>query len=126
MAQLKKCEASANTKVHVHYCKGLQAVGTVDQTPKGFGRQPQDQWTFIAALPFYAGHRGNITLSNEGTEPGTLTVFDQVRFSWSGKSCSQVQSHPRKAELRFTVDFKAVENRQTEFGTVLKRQLAKL
>jgi len=118
--QLEQCKASASTNVDVSFCKGRKARGIVDQTSNG------GQWTFLAALPFFAGHPGNVTLNNEGTEPGTLTVFDQVRFTWSGKSCSQVESHPRKAEIRFTVDFKAVENRQTEFGTVLKRQLAKL
>merc|ERR1719487_982420 len=89
------CMMSANTKVHVHYCKGLQAVGTVDQTPKRFGRQPEDQWTFMATLQFYAGHPGNVTLSNEGTEPGTLTVFDQLRYSWTGKDCLETHAHPR-------------------------------
>jgi hypothetical protein len=87
------CGASANTKVHVNYCKGMQAVGEVDQTVNG------GQWTFIAALPFYAGHPGNVTLSNEGTKPGTLTVFDQVRFTWSGTDCSVVGASPRHAEI---------------------------
>merc|ERR1719261_1347149 len=110
LPEMKKCEASTNTKVHVHYCKGLQAMGAVDQTPKGFGRQPQDRWTFIAALPFYKGHPGNVTLSNKGTEPGTLTVFDQVRFSWTAKSCSYVDAHPRHVEIRMTTDFQRVAN----------------
>jgi len=117
---LEQCVASSNTKVHVNYCKGLQAAGTVDQTAQG------GQWTFIAALPFYAGHRGNITLSNEGTEPGTLTVFDQIRFTWSGKSCSNVDSHPRHAEIRMAVDFKNVANRLPEFGSAFKAKLAAL
>jgi hypothetical protein len=125
-SQNKKCEASSNTKVHVHYCKGLQAVGTVDQTPKGFGRQPQDQWTFIAALPFYAGHPGNVTLSNEGTKPGTLTLFDQVRFSWSGKDCFETRAHPRRVEIRWTVDFHHVADRLTIFGIALKKRLAEM
>eukprot|EP00746_Dinoflagellata_sp_MGD_P148999 gnl/MRDRNA2_/MRDRNA2_81113_c0_seq3.p1 gnl/MRDRNA2_/MRDRNA2_81113_c0~~gnl/MRDRNA2_/MRDRNA2_81113_c0_seq3.p1 ORF type:complete len:442 (+),score=101.83 gnl/MRDRNA2_/MRDRNA2_81113_c0_seq3:83-1408(+) len=124
--QSKECEASSNTKVHVHYCKGLQANGTVDQTPKGFARQPQDQWTFIAALQFYAGHPGNVTLSNEGTEPGTLTVFDQVRFSWSGKDCFESHAHPRRAEIRMTVDFQHIADRLTIFGIALKKRLAEM
>merc|ERR1711904_146492 len=77
---LDQCKASPATKVHVNYCKGRQAAGTVDQSTNG------GQWTFVAALPFYAGHPGNVTLSNEGTQAGTLAVFDQVRFTWSGKS----------------------------------------
>jgi hypothetical protein len=123
-SQNKKCEASSNTKVHVHYCKGLQAVGTVDQTPKTFGRQPQDQWKFIAALQFHAGHPGNVTLSNEGTEPGTLTVFDQVRFTWSGQNCLDTRAHPRRAEIRMIVDFENVADRLTIFGIALKKRLA--
>jgi hypothetical protein len=124
--QSKKCEASANTKVHVHYGKGLQAVGTVDQRPKGFQRQAQDQWTFVAALPFYAGHPGNLTLSNEGTEPGTLTVFDQVRFSWSGKTCSETHAHPQRVEIRMAVDFQYVADRLAIFTLALKKKLAKM
>jgi hypothetical protein len=124
--QNKKCEASSNTTVHVHYCKGLQAAGVVDQTPKGFGRQPQDQWTFIAALPFYKGHPGNVTLSNEGTKPGTLTVFDQVRFMWSGHDCVEAHVHPRRAEIRLSgsVDFLYIADRLTIFGIALKKRLA--
>jgi hypothetical protein len=118
--QLEQCKASANTKVHVHYCKGLKAVGTVDQSTNA------GQWTFVAALPFYAGHPGNVTLSNEGTEPGTLAVFDQVRFTWSGKSCRNVDSHPRRAKIRMTTDFKNVANRLSEFGSALKTKLAVL
>jgi len=117
---LEQCGASANTKVHVNYCKGMQAVGTVDQTATG------GQWTFLGALPFYAGHPGNVTLSNEGTKPGTLTVFDQVRFTWSGKSCSLVDAHPRRFELRMTMDFQTVAHRLPEFGSALKAKLAKL
>jgi hypothetical protein len=115
-----ECKASNSTKVHVNYCKGLKAVGTVDQSVKA------GQWTYLAALPFYAGHSGNVTLSNEGTEPGTLTVFDKVRFTWSGKSCSKVQAHPRHAEIRLTVDFKNVANRLPEFGSALKSKIAVL
>lgn len=115
---LDQCKASANTKVHVSYCKGLQALGTVNQSKNA------DQWTFLAALPFYAGHPGNVTLSNEGTEPGTLAVFDQVRFTWSGKSCSKVDSHPRQAQIRFSVNFKNVASRQAEFGSALKKSLS--
>eukprot|EP00746_Dinoflagellata_sp_MGD_P067274 gnl/MRDRNA2_/MRDRNA2_27768_c0_seq1.p1 gnl/MRDRNA2_/MRDRNA2_27768_c0~~gnl/MRDRNA2_/MRDRNA2_27768_c0_seq1.p1 ORF type:complete len:647 (+),score=142.86 gnl/MRDRNA2_/MRDRNA2_27768_c0_seq1:140-1942(+) len=118
--QLQECKASSNTKVHINYCKGLEAVGTVDQSVNA------DQWTFLAALPFFAGHPGNLTLSNEGTEPGTLAVFNQVRFTWSGKSCSQVQAHPRIAEIRLTVDFQHVANRLPEFGIALKSKIAEL
>merc|ERR1719453_2487047 len=60
--QSKTCEPSANTKVHVQYGKGLQAVGIVDQTTKDFAREEQDQWTFISVMPFYAGHPGKVTL----------------------------------------------------------------
>jgi hypothetical protein len=125
-SQNEKCQASSNTKVHVNYGKILQAVGTVDQTPKGFGRQPEDRWTFIAALQFHAGHPGNVTLSNEGTKPGTLTVFDQVRFSWSGKDCLETHAHPRRAEIRMTVDFQHVADRLTIFGIALKKRLTEM
>jgi len=124
--QSGECEVSKNTKVHVHYCKGLQALGTVDQTPKVFQRLPQDQWTYIAALPFYKGHPGNVTLSNEGTEPGTLTMFDQVRFSWSGEHCAENHAHPRRVEIRITVDFENIVDRFTIFGVALKKKLADL
>jgi len=77
-------------------------------------------------LPFYAGHPGNVTLSNEGTEPGTLATFDQVRFTWSGKSCGKVHAHPREAEIRMTVDFKNVADRRFEFGNALRAKLALL
>jgi len=117
--ELDQCKASANTKVHINYCKGLKALGTVDQTANA------GQWTYLAALPFYAGYPGNVTLSNEGTQPGTLAVFDQVRFTWSGKSCSKVESHPRQAEVRIPIDFKTIDNRQAEFGSALKSKLAK-
>merc|ERR1719428_2210242 len=96
------------------------ARGIVDQTSNG------GQWTFLAALPFFAGHPGNVTLNNEGTEPGTLAVFNQVRFTWSGKSCSQVQAHPRHAEIRLTVDFQNIASRLTEFGSALKSKIAEL
>merc|ERR1711977_627565 len=122
----KKCVASANTKVHVHYGEGLQAVGTVDQTPKGFQRQVQNQWTFIGALDFYAGHPGNVTLSNDGTEPGTLTMFDQVRFTWSGKNCDQTHAHPRLVEIQMTVDFKHIANRLTVFGVGLHLKISQM
>lgn len=118
--QLDQCRASSNTKVHVNYCQGLQASGTLDQTANA------GQWTFVAALPFYAGHKGNVTLSNEGTEPGTLAVFDKVRFTWSGKSCRTIDSHPRQAEIRMTVDFQHIANRHSEFGSALKAKLAAL
>jgi hypothetical protein len=118
--QLQECKASSNTKVHINYCKGLEAVGTVDQSVNA------GQWTFLTALPFFAGHPGNVTLSNEGTEPGTLAIFNQVRFTWSGKSCSKVQAHPRHAQIRLTVDFQNVANRLTEFGTALKSKVAEL
>jgi hypothetical protein len=116
--QLEHCYASPNTRVHVNYCKGLEAFGKVDQS------QNQGQWTFLAALPFFAGHRGNVTLSNEGTMPGTLALFDQVRFTWSGKSCRKADAHPRKAEIRMSVDFKNVADRLPEFAGTLKAKLA--
>jgi len=103
----------------------MQAAGIVDQTPKGFIRLPQDQWTFIAALQFSAGRPGSVTLSNEGTEPGTLTVFDQVRFSWSGKDCTETHAHPRRAEIRMTVDFQHLKWPDL-FGVALKKRLAKM
>jgi len=113
--------ASANTKVHVNYGKApLQAVGTVDQTANA------GQWTFIASLQFYAGYPGKVTLSNEGTKPGTLAVFDQVRFTRTGESCIEVDAHPRRVEIRMTIDFKHVANRQSEFGIALKTKLAAL
>jgi hypothetical protein len=117
--QLDQCKASANTKVHVHYCKGLKALGTVDQTAN------PGQWSFLAALPFFAGHIGNLTLSNAGTQPGTLAVFDKVRFTWSGKSCGKVESHPREAEVQLPVNLKVVADDQAEFGSTLKNLLAK-
>eukprot|EP00746_Dinoflagellata_sp_MGD_P154965 gnl/MRDRNA2_/MRDRNA2_85137_c0_seq1.p1 gnl/MRDRNA2_/MRDRNA2_85137_c0~~gnl/MRDRNA2_/MRDRNA2_85137_c0_seq1.p1 ORF type:complete len:631 (+),score=154.99 gnl/MRDRNA2_/MRDRNA2_85137_c0_seq1:94-1986(+) len=118
--ELDQCKASANTKVHINYCKGLKALGTVDQSVN------PGQWTYLAALPFYAGHPGNVTLSNDGTQPGTLAVFDQVRFTWSGKSCSKVTSHPRQVEVRIPVDFKTIAHRQDKFGSALKSKLANL
>jgi len=65
-----------------------------------------------------------VTLSNEGTEPGTLTVFDQVRFSWSGKDCTDNHAHPRRAEVRMTIDFKHVADRLAIFGIAFKKRLA--
>jgi len=120
MHPLLMCEGSANTKVHVHYCKELEAVGTVDQAANG------GQWAFLGALQFYVGHPGKVTLSNEGTKPGTLTVFDQVRFTWSGKSCMEVDAHPRRAEIRMTVDFQNVAWQRPEFGSALTTKLASL
>merc|ERR1711985_77330 len=120
MHPMLMCEGSKNTKVHVHYSKVLQANGTVDQAANG------GQWAFLGALQFYAGHPGKVTLSNEGTEPGTLTVFDQVRFTWSAKSCSKIDAHPRHAEIRMTIDFQTVANRLPEFGSALKAKLATL
>eukprot|EP00746_Dinoflagellata_sp_MGD_P166765 gnl/MRDRNA2_/MRDRNA2_96886_c0_seq1.p1 gnl/MRDRNA2_/MRDRNA2_96886_c0~~gnl/MRDRNA2_/MRDRNA2_96886_c0_seq1.p1 ORF type:complete len:780 (-),score=170.16 gnl/MRDRNA2_/MRDRNA2_96886_c0_seq1:616-2955(-) len=117
---LEQCKASANTYVHVRYCKGLQASGTVNQTAN------PGQWTFLAALPFYAGRVGSVMLSNWHTDPDTLTLFDQVRFTWSGKSCSHTVAHPRKAELRMTVDFKNVANRLVQFGSALTAKLVAL
>jgi len=114
------CEGSANTKVHVNYCKDLQAAGTVNQAVNG------GQWAFLAALQFYVGHPGTVTLSNEGTKPGTLTVFDKVRFTWSGKSCMEVDAHPRRAEIRMTVDFQNVAWQRPEFGSALTTKLASL
>jgi hypothetical protein len=114
------CKASANTNVHVNYCKGLAAFGKVDQTANA------GQWTFLGAFPFYAGHPGNVTLSNEGTKPGTLALFDQIRFTWSGESCRKVESHPRQVMIRLTVDFKSVASRLSEFGSALTAKLAEL
>merc|ERR1719316_2170434 len=120
MHPMLMCEGSKNTKVHVHYCKGLQANGTVDQAANG------GQWAFLGALQFYAGHPGKVTLSNEGTEPGTLTVFDQVRFTWSGTDCMEVDAHPRRAEIRIKADFQNVAQRLHEFGRALTSKLAAL
>jgi len=114
------CEASANTKVHVHYGKGLQAVGTVDQS------SPWTDKAFLGALQFYAGHPGKVTLSNEGTEPDTLTVFGQVRFTWSGKSCMEVDAHPLHAEIQMNMDFHNVAWRRPEFGRALMSKLTEL
>jgi len=118
--ELDQCKASANTKVHVVYGTGLEAVGKVDQTLNA------GQWTFVAARPFYAGQPGKVTLSNEGTEPGTLAVFDRVRFTWSGKACTKVASHPRQTEIRMTVDFQTIADRQAEFASAFKSKLAGL
>jgi hypothetical protein len=118
--QLASCKASPDTKVHVNYCKGLEAVGNVDQTANA------GQWTFLGAFPFYAGHPGNVTLSNKGTEPGTLALFDQVRFTWSGKSCRRAEAHPWQVKIRMTVDFKHVASRSSEFGSALIAKLAEL
>lgn len=117
--QLEQCKASANTKVHIGYCRELEAIGTLNQSASA------GEWSFLAALPFYTGHVGSVTLSNEGTEAGTLTVFDQVRFTWSAKTCSD-EFHPRAAEIRMPIDFKHVSKRQTEFGKALKTKLAAL
>jgi hypothetical protein len=114
------CKASPNTKVHVKYCKGLEAFGEVDQTANA------GQWTFLGAFPFYAGHPGNVTLSNEGTKPRTLAIFDQVRFTWSGASCSRVQAHPRQVEIRMIVDLKYVSHSPSKFGSALTAKFAKL
>jgi len=121
MHPMLMCEGSNDTKVHVHYCKGLQAAGTVDQSSGTGG-----QWTFLAALQFYAGIPGSVTLSNKGTEPGTLTVFDQVRFTWSGKDCMEEDAHPRRAEIRIKLDFQNVARRLPEFGHALTTKLAAL
>merc|ERR1711937_604625 len=114
------CKASANTNVHVNYCKGLEAIGKVGQTANA------GQWTFLGAFPSYAGHPGNVTLSNKGTKPGTLALFDQIRFTWSGKSCRKVESDPRQAMIRLTVDFMSVASRLSEFGSALTAKLAEL
>merc|ERR1711985_222478 len=120
MHPMLMCEGSKNTKVHVHYSKVLQANGTVDQAANG------GQWAFLGALQFYAGHPGKVTLSNEGTEPGTLTVFDQVRFTWSGKDCIEVDAHPRRVEIRINADFQHVAQRTYDFGRALTTKLAAL
>lgn len=117
---LEQCKASANVMLHANFCKGRQAVGTLDQTSTA------GEWTFLAALPFYAGHPGSVTLSNEGTEADTLAIFDQVRFTWSGPSCRMVESHPRKIEIRLTVDFQTIAGRLREFAGTLKSKLAML
>merc|ERR1719161_2869554 len=114
------CEGSKNTKVHIEYSEALQANGTVDQTANG------GQWAFLGALQFYAGHPGKVTLSNEGTEPGTLTVFDQVRFTWSGKDCLEVDAHPRRVDIRINADFQNVAQRTYDFGRALMTKLAAL
>jgi len=118
--QVGSCKASSDTKVHVKYCQGLEAFGKVNQTANA------GQWTFLGAFPFYAGFPGSVTLSNKDTEPGTLAVFDQVRFTWSGKSCRRVEAHPRQVEIRMTVDFKNVASRASEFGSALITKLAEL
>jgi len=118
--QLEQCKASANTKVHAAYCRGLEAGGTVNQTATA------GQWTFLAALPFYAGFQGSVTLSNSETEPGTLAIFDQVRFTWSAASCRMSHAHPRQAEIRINVDFASVDGRHSEFASALKGKLAEL
>jgi len=120
MHPMLMCEGSKNTKVHVHYSKVLQANGTVDQAANG------GQWAFLGALQFYAGHPGKVTLSNEGTEPGTLTVFDQVRFTWSGKDCLEVDAHPRRVDIRINADFQNVAQRTYDFGRALTTKLAAL
>jgi hypothetical protein len=116
--QLSQCKASSTTKVHVKYGTGIEEMGTVDQTANA------GQWTFIAARPFYAGRPGKVTLSNEATEPGTLTVSDQVRFTWVAKSCKKADAHPHQIEIRMTVDFENVAERRFEFGATLKTKLA--
>merc|ERR1711985_226145 len=120
MHPMLMCEGSKNTKVHIEYSEALQANGTVDQTANG------GQWAFLGALQFYAGHPGKVTLSNEGTEPGTLTVFDQVRFTWSGTDCMEVDAHPRRAEIRIKADFQNVAQRAYKFGRALTTKLAAL
>merc|ERR1712193_468343 len=120
MHPMLMCDGSKNTKVHVHYSKALQANGTVDQAANG------GQWAFLGALQFYAGHPGKVTLSNEGTEPGTLTVFDQVRFTWSGKDCMEVDAHPRRVDIRINADFQNVAQRTYDFGRALTTKLAAL
>merc|ERR1711985_91626 len=120
MHPMLMCEGSKNTKVHVHYSKVLQANGTVNQAANG------GQWAFLGALQFYVGHPGKVTLSNEGTEPGTLTVFDQVRFTWSGTDCMEVDAHPRRAEIRIKADFQNVAQRTYDFGRALTTKLAAL
>merc|ERR1711904_506884 len=120
MHPMLMCEGSKNTKVHIEYSKALQANGTVDQTANG------GQWAFLGALQFYAGHHGKVTLSNEGTEPGTLTVFDQVRFTWSGKDCIEVDAHPRRVDIRINADFQYVAQRTYDFGRALTTKLAAL
>merc|ERR1712193_401581 len=120
MHPMLMCDGSKNTKVHVHYSKALQANGTVDQAANG------GQWAFLGALQFYAGHPGKVTLSNEGTEPGTLTVFDQVRFTWSGKDCIEVDAHPRRVDIRINADFQYVAQRTYDFGRALTSKLAAL
>eukprot|EP00746_Dinoflagellata_sp_MGD_P164510 gnl/MRDRNA2_/MRDRNA2_93163_c0_seq1.p1 gnl/MRDRNA2_/MRDRNA2_93163_c0~~gnl/MRDRNA2_/MRDRNA2_93163_c0_seq1.p1 ORF type:complete len:635 (-),score=142.65 gnl/MRDRNA2_/MRDRNA2_93163_c0_seq1:196-2100(-) len=116
--RLEQCKGSATTKVHVKYGTGIEETGTVDQSANG------GHWTFLAARPFYAGYRGKVTLSNEATAPDTLTVFDKVRFTWLGKSCKDPTAHPRKVEIRLTVDFDHVDHWRSEFGATLKTKLA--
>merc|ERR1719335_1468320 len=120
MHPMVMCEGSKNTKVHIEYSEALQANGTVDQAANG------GQWAFLGALQFYAGHHGKVTLSNEGTEPGTLTVFDQVRFTWSGKDCMEVDAHPRRVDIRINADFQYVAQRTYDFGRALTTKLAAL
>jgi len=115
---LLMCDGSKNAKVHVHYCKGKEAMGTVDQTTNG------GDWSFLGALQFYKGIRGNVTLSNEGTLPGTLTVFDQVRFTWTAASCMEVDAHPRRAEIRIEADFQNVAKLIPEYKRNLASELA--
>lgn len=116
--QLEQCKASTATKVHVKYGTGVEETGSVDQSANG------GQWTFLAARPFYAGYRGKVTLSNEATAPDTLTVFDKVRFTWLAKSCRDRTAHPRKVEIRLTVDFDNIDHWRSKFGATLKTKLA--
>jgi len=53
-------------------------------------------------------------------------VFDRVRFTWSGKSCMEIDAHPRRAEIRMAVDFQNIAWRLPEFGSALMTKVAAL
>lgn len=86
--------------LRIDFWKGETAMGLVDQRRKG-GR-----WNYLTKLPFYAGTKGNISVTREGfplalcPEHNCLYMADAFRLTWISKPPCMYQSATTRQSVR--------------------------
>lgn len=79
---------SSRVPIHIHFCKGLQTAGLVDQSTRG------GQWNRLVKLPYYTTHLAQIHISalEENFESLGVWAADAFRLTWHANDCHDTAS----------------------------------
>merc|ERR1719191_1456913 len=86
---------SSRVPVFIHFCKGLQTAGLIDQSQKA------GQWNKLVRLPFYTTHTAAIHLSAMGLNFQAAGVWaaDAFRLTWDAENCHDEDAESEESSI---------------------------